>query len=273
MNIATIIDGAKKTLLWIGCKSKPLFYKSLETFFASLGVFMTIVIVFCIITYMPLNSFSRPLIKIFAKQVGTNDPYVIEMINNGIKDYAKQYEEQITEEVIAKKASLDPDEFSRLLYQLELNSYHRQLQRNLVDLKPIIDQEQYSILQSLYSDLLLFWAKLYNGVYGTDTAKAFNDYYDVISKYKCQKTSLHKEVYSFAKQKFPQDDKAAQTYFRQLYSLPLDALIFEINLRTLAMTPKEADEKLKSTGKYIFDITRENSYISVALLESSKLCK
>lgn len=184
-----------------------------------------------------------------------------------------QYEVQIIKEAMEKKPSINPDEFGKLLYQLQYHSYHKLLLHNLEDLKPIIKQEQYLILRSIYSDLLLFWAKLYNGVYGTDTAKAFNDYYDIIAKYKCQKISVYKEVHNFAKQKFPQDDMKALIYFRQLYSWPIDALIFEINLRTLAMTPKEAAAKLKSSGKYIFDITRENSEVSVALLEEPIFCK
>jgi len=252
---------------------KPLFYKTFEAFFASLGTFIPIIIILYIINPIPLTSLSRPLIKVFAKHVGTNDPYVIGMINNGIEEYVKQYEKEILKEVMEKKPSSNPDEFGRLLYQLKYNSYHKLLLHNLEILKQTINQEQYSILQSLYSDLLLFWVKLYNGIYGTDTAKAFSDYYDIISEYKCKKTSLHKEVYNFAKQKFHDDDMKALIYFRQLYSWPLDALIFEINLRTLAMTPKEAADKLKSAGKYIFDITRENSEISIAILESPILCK
>ncbi|MDD2383443.1 MAG: hypothetical protein PHN18_04580 [Sulfurospirillaceae bacterium] len=264
----------KESLLWLWREIKPLSYKSLESFFISLGVFIPILIIFYMISYMPLTSLSRPLIKIFAKQVGTSDPYVIEMINNGIKTYAKQYEEQIIKETIEKKTSSFPteDEFSRLLYQLEYDSYPTLLLHNLEDLKQKISPAQYSNMKSLYSELILFWAKLYNGVYGTDTSKAFNDYYDVIAKYRCQRVSLRKEISDLAQNKFHQEDIKAQIYFSQLYRWPIDALIFEINLRTLAMTPKEAADKITSQGKYIFNITRKNSGISAELLGSQNLC-
>jgi len=72
-----------------------------------------------------------------------------------------QYEVQIIKEAMEKKPSINPDEFGKLLYQLQYHSYHKLLLHNLEDLKPIIKQEQYLILRSIYSDLLLFWAKLY----------------------------------------------------------------------------------------------------------------
>lgn len=242
------LDSVFKKIIKNTCDS---FLSGLAT---SIGVASFIYLTYSIIPLMPPDV-KRPLMKIIAKEIGVNDPYIVDIVKKDIEQFLKNYEKG--------------DDLKMTLIGISMDQYHERLISNLSELKGKIDDSLYIAIENLYFDLSIFWAKLHNGVYGVDTAKAFTEYYEIIEKHRCKLSGFRAKMSALATKKFS-NNKEAQDYFKRVYILPIEALIFEIHLRTLSTIPEEAKNKREYP---ISSITNNNFGVSINSLDSDSTCK
>jgi hypothetical protein len=229
---------------------KRLLYSLLSGFATSLGVALFIMLLYFLLPLIS-NDIKRPLIKILANEIGVSDPYIVNIVKKDIEQFLKDHDKW--------------DDFKLALISISMDQYHERLQSNLVEIKGELDDSLYIAVKNLYFDLSIFLAKLHNGVYGLDTAKAFTEYYEIIEKHKCKLSSFREKISTLAVKKFS-NEKEAQNYFKTYYIFPIETLVFEIHLRTFSTNPEEVYNTISS-------ITNDNFGVSIGLLDSDNTCK
>ncbi len=185
---------------------------------------------------------SKDLYTFIAKELKIENHSISENINSQINAFYEDYNKRSE-----KDTKQYGDQFLFALKTLVDDEYPEFLKNNLIDIKSILDEQTHTDITSLYYDLTFYWINLQNGSFGTDTALAFASYFKVINKYKWKFSGLRQKLH----------DKNFKIFDKQ-YWLPINLLIFEIYLRTLAITPSEADIMLKTNAKFLFEITQRN---------------
>lgn len=182
------------------------------------------------------------LYNFVAKELNIENHIISQSINKQVEDFYNDYK------IESKQKQNDyGDKFLYALETIVKNNYGEFLKNNLKNIKLILDQNTYKEIKSLYQDLTFFWINLNNGSFGTDTSQALESYFEIIKKYKGKFPDLRKTLH----------DKNFKI-FNERYWLPINLLIFEIYLRTLYITPKNANVEIKTNARFLFEITRKN---------------
>lgn len=230
------------------------------------GIIAFLLLLFLFIDYPIFSKLIHPkvLTNYVARELNIDNYYIRNKTEESIANFYTEYKNK------KKINSKYGDEFDIVLMQLSKNRYHDLLISNLKITKKHIPHEQYIELQKLYSNLFAYWLKLYSGIYGTNTAEAFHDYYKIINLSSGKFINFRKHIRAIS-QNNHEKNKDIQQEFRNLYTLPVSSLIFEIYLRTLHLTIDEANDKIISRSKTIFNIVSKDYDITFNILETKGL--